>query len=352
MHLHSPWALLLIIPLAGVLILRGKRAKKGTIRFSSVKNAARAGRSLRVRLSWLPTMLRVLACLFLIIAVARPQTGRQKVREVSRGVAIEMVVDRSGSMKAEMEYNGRNATRLEVVKRVFSDFILGNGRDLPGRPNDLVGMIAFARYPETICPLTLSHGALPLFLKQIKVVTRKSEDGTAIGDALALAAARLKTAEKTLAESGRGKKHNYKIKSKIIILLSDGQNNCGKMSPQEAARLAKKWGIKVYTIAIGGNDAMASVQTPFGVFKMPISAPVDTSDMEQIAKITGGLFKKAGDAESLKDIYKKIEKLEKSEIKTVRWIDYRENFLIFALFALFFLGLEVLLKTTYFRRLP
>ncbi|NOY69379.1 MAG: VWA domain-containing protein [Deltaproteobacteria bacterium] len=352
MHLHSPWALLLIIPLIAVLVLRKKTAKTGAVRFSSVQNAARAGRSIRLRLSWLPTALRILAVLFLILAAARPQTGREKVREVSRGVAIEMVVDRSGSMKAEMEYAGNQITRLDVVKKVFSDFVLGNGDDLPGRPNDLVGMIAFARYPETVCPLTLAHGALPLFLKQTKLVTRKSEDGTAIGDALALAAARLDTAEKTLAAAQKKKKKTYEIKSKIIILLSDGQNNRGKMSPEDAAKLAKKWGIRVYSIAIGGGDAMASVQTPFGVYKMPISAPVDFTALEKIAEITGGVFKKADNAESLRQIYKQIDKMEKSEIESVRYVDYRENFLIFVLLALALLGLEVTLSTTLFRRIP
>lgn len=343
---------MLIIALIAVLVLRKKTAKTGTVRFSSVKNAARAGRSLRLRLSWLPMTLRLLAILFLILAVARPQTGREKVREVSHGVAIEMVVDRSGSMKTEMEYGGRQMTRLDVVKKVFSDFVLGNGGDLPGRPNDLVGMIAFARYPETICPLTLAHGALPLFLKQTKIVTRKSEDGTAIGDALALAAARLDVAGKTMAGARNKKKKGYEIKSKIIILLSDGENNCGKMSPEAAANLAKKWGIRVYTIAIGGGEAMASVQTPFGVYKIPISAPVDTSGLEKIAEITGGLFKKADNAKSLRQIYKQIDKMEKSKIESVRYVDYHEIFLIFVLLALALLGLEVLLSTTLFRRIP
>lgn len=353
MHLHSPWALLLIFPLIAVLMLRKKTVKRATVRFSSVKNAARAGRSLRIRLSWLPMALRTLAVLCLILAAARPQTGREKVREVSKGVAIEMVVDRSGSMQAEMDYGGGEKTRLDVVKKVFSDFVLGNNSDLPGRPNDLVGMIAFARYPETVCPLTLAHGALPLFLKQTKIVTLKSEDGTAIGDALALAAARLDTAEKTLAGAQKEKKKKtYEIKSKIIILLSDGENNCGKMSPEDAATLAKKWGIRVYTIAIGGGESMASVQTPFGIYKMPISAPVDTSGLQKIAEITGGLFKKADNAESLTDIYKQIDKMEKSEIESVRYVDYHENFVIVVLLGLFLLGLEVLISTTYFRRLP
>ena len=162
MHFHSPWAFLLLIPVAGVLFLQHmNRRKRGSILFSSVGNAVKAGRSLRQRLSVLPLVLRVLAVLCLVIAIARPQSGRQRVQDVSKGIAIEMVVDRSGSMGTEMEYQGENMTRLDVVKKVFLDFALGNNDSLPGRSNDLIGMIAYARYPSTVCPLTLAHGALP-----------------------------------------------------------------------------------------------------------------------------------------------------------------------------------------------
>ena len=210
-----------------------------------------------------------------------------------------MVVDRSGSMGAEMEYRGKKLNRLEVVKRVFKDFVMGNGKDLSGRPNDLIGMIAFARYADTICPLTLAHGALIPFIDGVKLVKRKEEDGTAIGDGLALAAARLKTIQETLKKQLKKSDNSYEIKSKIIILLSDGENNCGKYTPMQAADLAKKWGIKVYTIAIGGGDAVTSIRTPFGVYKIPLATRVDTTTLERIAKKTRGVFPQAKDAKSL-----------------------------------------------------
>lgn len=352
MHFESPWAFLLLLAIPAVLYGRRWTSKSSSIRFSSVIHAAKSGQSLRQRLSGLPLALRIMAVICLIIALARPQTGQEQVRDVSKGIAIEMVADRSGSMGTQLEYQGGRMTRLDAVKQVFLDFVMGNGKDLPGRPNDLVGMIAFARYPDTICPLTLAHGALPLFVKNTKIVTQRSEDGTAIGDALALAAARLETAEQTLEKEQKDKSSSYKIKSKIIILLSDGQNNCGKRTPAEAADLAKKWGIKVYTIAIGGGEGMASIQTPFGVYQVPTGEAVDTDTLKSIAETTGGVFRQADDAKSLLSIYEEIDKMEKSEIESVRYIDYKENFLVFAMAAFLLMAAEIILSSTLFRKIP
>jgi len=295
--------------------------------------------------------MRIIVFLLLIIALARPQTGREQIREISKGVAIEMVVDRSSSMGAELEYQGERMNRLEAVKRVFKEFVMGGDRDQPGRPNDLVGMINFARYPDTVCPLTLAHGALPAFLKSVKLAQSRTEDGTAIGDALALAAARLRTAEESL-EKGQDPSNTYEIKSKVIVLLSDGENNCGKRTPIQATELAAKWGIKVYTIAIGGGDAVTSIRTPFGVYKVPSRQRVDTKTLEAIAEKTGGFFRKAEDAESLREICEEIDRMEKSEIESVRFIDYKESFLGFALAGLFLIACEIVFKNTLFRKIP
>lgn len=351
MHFESPWAFLLLLVLPLLIGFRHFRIKGPSIGFSTVGNAARPGKSLRQRLLWLPAFMRISALSLLIIALARPQTGREQVREISKGVAIEMVVDRSGSMAAELEYKGEQMNRLEVVKTVFKEFVMGGTRNLPGRPNDLIGMIIFARYPDTVCPLTLAHGALPAFLKSAKLVQTQAEDGTAIGDALALAAARLKTAEETLKRQ-QDTADPYEIKSKVIVLLSDGENNCGKRTPIQAAELAAKWGIKVYTIAIGGGEAVTSVQTPFGVFKVPSTQRVDAKTLEVIAEKTGGFFRKAEDAASLRDIYEEIDKMEKSEIESVRFVDYKESFRGFALAGLFLIACEILLNSTWFRKIP
>ena len=251
MHFESPLAFLLILLIPLILWLRLIRINSGAIRFSTVENASKAGKSLRQRLLWAPDLIRVIALILLITALARPQTGREQIKEISKGVAIEMVVDRSSSMGAELEYNGENMTRLDVVKNVFNEFVMGGGRDLEGRPNDLIGMIVFARYADTVCPLTLAHGALPAFLKNVKLVQTSQEDGTAIGDALALAAARLEKAEESF-NSRQDSSNAYEIKSKIIVLLSDGENNYGKRTPIQAAELAAKWGLRSILSRLAG----------------------------------------------------------------------------------------------------
>ncbi len=271
---------------------------------------------------------------------------------MSRGVAIEMVVDRSGSMGVEMEYGGERLTRLEAVKRVFEEFIYGNEDDLPGRPNDLVGMVAFARYADTACPLTLAHGALARFLESVRLVERRSEDGTAIGDALALAAARLKTAEETLAQQMENQDKRYEIKSKVIILLTDGQNNYGERTPEQATQLAKEWGIKIYAIGVGGDEGATTIRTLFGNYKVPGGPSVDVGALKAVAKATGGLFWLAEDTESLRKVYKEIDQLEKTEIESVRYVDYRELFTPFALLALATIAIEIVLSCTAFRRIP
>ena len=350
-HFASPLAFLLLLLIPLLIFFNALKGKGGAIRFSTVGHATKAGRSLRQKVLWLPTFMRILALVLLIIALARPQTGREEIKEISKGVAIEMVVDRSSSMAAELEYDGEQMTRLDAVKRVFEEFVMGGGHDLPGRPNDLIGMIHFARFPDTVCPLTLAHGALPAFLKSVKLVQTREEDGTAIGDALALAAARLETAEESL-KMQREKADAYTIKSKIIVLLSDGENNYGKRTPLQAAELASQWGIKVYTIAIGGGDAVTSIQTPLGVYKIPSRQRVDTKTLQAIAEKTGGFFRQAEDADSLRDIYEEIDQMEKSEIESVRFVDYKESFIWFALAGFVLIFCETLLRSTLFRRIP
>ena len=353
MRFESPWAFLALSAIPLILFYLSKRKGPGSIRFSSIGHARGAGRSLRQTMALLPLALRTAAMILLVLALARPQMGREKVREVTKGVAIQMVVDRSSSMSAEMEYRGARLDRLAVVKKVFEEFIMGNGETLEGRPNDLVGMVAFARYADTMAPLTLGHGALLRFLDQVKIVTRRSEDGTAIGDALALAAARLRTAEEDLARfaSDSGEKE-YEIKSKIIILLTDGQNNYGKRTPEQAAGLAADWGIKVYTIGVGGRDGVSTIKTLFGNFKVPTGSKVDTRPLQSAAEMTGGIFRMADNDESLREIYAEIDRLEKSDIESIRYIDYRELFVPFALVALCLVMLELFLSATVFRRIP
>lgn len=351
MRFASPYAFLLLLLLPPLVLLHLRRFKAGSIRFPSTAGASHAGRSVRQRLRFLPLALRVLALALMAVALARPQFGREEVKEQTRGVAIEMVVDRSGSMGLEMTFGTKQMTRLDAVKKVFQEFVAGNGKELKGRPNDLIGMVAFARYADTLCPLTLSHPALENFLETVQVVKRPDEDGTAIGDAIALAAARLKTAEESLAPRG-GAKPSYEIKSKLLILLTDGQNNAGKRSPVEAAALAKSWGVKIHAIGVGSKEAVATVQTPFGPYKVAVGPGLDEETLRAVAETTGGIYRTADTAEALRSVYAEIDKMEKSEIQSSRYLDYSETFTPWALAALAALLAEAALEATWLRRIP
>lgn len=345
MRFDSPWSFLLLLVLALVLALYLRARGGGSLRFSSVDHARHVRRSFRQRWIRLPLLLRVVVLILLTVALARPQEGREQVRDVSKGVAIEMVVDRSGSMGAEMEFGGERLNRLEVVKRVFAEFVTG-------RPNDMIGMISFARYADTVCPLTLAHGALNEFINHLQLVTQRDEDGTAIGDGIALAAARLKTAAETIGRQTDQKNKDFEIKSKIIILLTDGQNNAGKRRPAEAAALAKKWGIKIYTIGVGGEEGVMRQPSLFGSFLVRLGEGVDKKTLQSLAETTGGIFRMAEDADSLRAVYREIDGLERSEVESIRYLDYREKFQPFLLIALGLLILEILLTNTVFRKIP
>jgi Ca-activated chloride channel homolog len=354
MRFETPWAFVLLLAVVAILALRWQRRRGATLTFSSTENAGHSGRSMRQRLLWVPLALRLAALTLFTVALARPQMGRERIRDVSKGIATEMVVDRSGSMKQEMDFEGAKLSRLDIVKKVFERFVSGDGHGLKGRPHDLIGMVAFARYPDTICPLTLAHGALKPFLDTVKNAETRQEDGTAIGDAVALAAARLHTAERTLARQTGEREDKYQIKSKVMILLTDGENNAGKRDPLQAAKLAATWGIKIHTIGVGGRDSVMTIDTPFGPrsVRNPMDNGVNKELLHQMADVSGGIFRMAEDGKSLYSIYQEIDKLERSEIESVPFVDYREVFTPFALAGLALLMIEVLLAGTVFRRTP
>jgi len=260
-----------------------------------------------------------------------------------------------------MDYYGQKLNRLETLKKVLSDFIVGK-EGLAGRRGDLLGLITFARYPDTVCPLVLSHNVLLEFMKNTDVVRQRSEDGTAIGDAIALAAARLQKAEEEIQQRNKklGKtglasvteKPDFKIKSKAIILLTDGQNNTGQYTPMQAADMAKKWGIKIYTIGIGSGQAFATVQTMMGPIKVPVENDLDEPLLKAIAETTGGFYGRADDAEAMHKIIEKIDKLEKTEVKSVQYTQYSEKFSPWTIAALAVLLCEILAGCTIFRKIP
>ena len=363
MQWYTPWAflLLLTLPFLGWVLLRKKRT--AAVKFPSLIDMRNCPVSWRRRLRPVLVVARLLCLALLILALARPRKGTVLSEISTEGVAIEAVVDRSGSMQAEMAYDGEKLNRLEVVKRVLADFVTGDKKALRGRTGDLIGLVTFARYADTVCPLVLSHNVLAEFLKKTEIVTLRSEDGTAIGDAIALAAARLKKAEEELArrnaqlgfagpgEEG-GARRGFEIKSKAIILLTDGQNNRGDYDPLDAAELARKWGIKIYTVGIGSAQSFATVDTMMGTFRMPTGDELDEGLLTAMAEKTGGFYSRAGDAEALRDIVKRIDALEKTEVKSVQYTQYAEHFGRWTLPALVLLGLEILAGGTIFRKIP
>ena len=363
MQLYSPWALILLLVLPVMAYLMILRKGTAAVRFPSLVDMKNCLVSWRIRFRPLLTITRLLCVALLIVALARPRKGTVLSEISTEGVAIEAVVDRSGSMQTEMDYYGDKLNRLEVVKRVLSDFIEGDKKDLKGRSSDLIGLISFARYADTICPLVHSHNVLIEFLKKTEIVQMRSEDGTAIGDAIALGAARLQKAEEEiqfrrqqLISSGENisdtDQSGFKIKSKVMILLTDGINNAGQYDPLEAAELAKKWGIKIYTIGIGSGQAFRTVQSFGRTLRVPVPQQLDERLLEAIAEKTGGFYGKADDADALRSIVEKIDELEKTEVKSVQYTQFAEHFGPWTLAALLVLAAEMLASCTIFRKIP
>jgi Ca-activated chloride channel family protein len=363
MQLYTPWALLLllILPFLAYSSLRKKR--HAAVRFPSLTDIRNCPGSLRLRLRPLLNVARLICIALLILALARPRKGTVLSEISTQGVAIEVVADRSGSMQTEMDYYGQTFNRFEVVKRILADFINGDKKGLTGRTSDLIGLVTFARYADTTSPLVLSHNVLLEFLKKTDIVRLRSEDGTAIGDAIALAAARLKTAEEEMQkrkarliqageEISDQQESGFKIKSKVIILLTDGMNNAGEYDPLEAAKLAKEWNIKIYSIGIGSAQAYTTIQTPLGTYKMPTGQNLDERLLKTIAETTGGFYGRADDAKTLHEIVKKIDELEKTEVKSIQYTQYAELFGPWTLAALLILALEMLASCTIFRKIP
>ncbi len=336
---HSPWAWFLLAAIPVVILLGRRRGRRAVVWFSSSVLLDDLPGTLRTRLWRIPIILRVLAMILLIVAIARPRKGSEWIEEHHEGIAMQIVIDRSSSMKEMMKFRGRKMSRFDVVRQISKEFILGNGRDLKGRKGDLIGLVTFARYTDIVCPLITDYDILSQFLDTIDVVTMRSEDGTAIGDAIAHAAASLKIAEEELKKRENSLKTSYKIKSKVIILLTDGENNAGRRTPEEGAAVARKWGIKLYCIAVTGER----IGTIMDVFGNRINMPppqINTETLEKAATMTGGKCWLATDASTLADIYKQIDKLEKSSVVSRKYVTYKERFMPFALGALLLLCVE------------
>ncbi len=319
---------LLLIPLALLLVAWG-RARGGRARGRVPMLPLAAARSLRQRLMFLPSVFQVIALVLVAISLARPLRGNVQRNVVSEGVDIVLAIDRSGSMRFDDLEPGVN--RLEVVKDVVGDFAERRMTDREGAA-DNVALLSFARYPQLLCPFTLDVDALAGFLEDVDLVDRREEDGTAIGVALAKAVSVLRDSA---------------AKSKIVVLLTDGENNVHEITPTAAAELAAEVGVRVYTIYAA---RYVYVHDPFRGY-VPRTGEVDTSELRGIAELTGGRFFRAIDKESLEGIYTEIEALERTERREQRFEETFDLYPLFLLPGLLIYGLAWLSSSTWARRL-
>jgi Ca-activated chloride channel family protein len=332
LQFEYPWALVALLLLPLLLWLQTKRSHKNpSVYFPGIRTPVPLPRSRRQGYFRLLMLLRATAIALLILALAGPWWGARKVRENSKSIGIQLLVDHSGSMSAQdLVYEGKKSTRLEVVKRISEDFIFGNGSDLKGRDSDMVGLIAFAGEPITLSPLTLAHSQLRTALNSVQPA-QGLDDGTAIGDAVALAAARFHLAESSAPAM---------FKSKIIILLTDGENNSGERTIDEATRLAKNWGLRIYAIGIRpvGEGAQYEQEVRYG--------------LDTLVSGTRGISRVIEDGSSLRSMYAQIDQLEKADLSVTKFLNGFEMFplLLFAAAAL--LILELTLAHTWLLRIP
>lgn len=299
----------------------------------SVSTAApfiHAHKSLRQRLIHLPFLCRFACFALAIVALARPQTTDNWSTKNIEGIDIMLCMDVSTSMLAE----DLKPNRIEAAKQVAVEFI-------NGRPNDNIGLTLFAGEAYTQCPMTVDHAVLLNLLNGMRVDMAERgliSDGTAIGMGIANAVTRLK---------------DSKAKSKVIILLTDGTNNCGQISPNTAADIAKSFGIRVYTIGVGSNGTAPYPFTVAGqTVYQNIPVEIDSKTLTAIAAKTDGEFYRAGNTGRLREVYHQIDQLEKTKMNVKKYSKRYEAFFPFLLLSLIFLGMDVLLRETLLRRIP
>ncbi len=318
------YLLLVLIPMLVWYIWQFKKSG-ASIRFSSISGFKGIGKSWKHYFRHALFLLELCGITLLVIALARPQSSSNWESSTTHGIDIAISLDISTSMLAQ----DFSPNRIEAAKNVATKFIAG-------RPNDRIGLVVFAGESFTQCPLTTDHAVLINLFTQIQ--TGMIEDGTAIGNGLATAVSRLKESDAA---------------SKVIILLTDGDNNAGQIAPATAAELAKTFGIRVYTIGVGTmGKAPYPMQTPFGVQLRDVDVKIDEATLTKISDITGGEYFRATDNKSLIQIYEKIDQLEKSKIDVKEHRKKHEEYGIFALSAALSLLMALFLKITLFRNIP
>jgi len=327
-----PYLLLLLLFLPVLAWLKGKVGFQPAFLYSSVQLVRGITGITRSRAGSILLKLRWLALALFILALARPQLGEGETKITASGIDIVLAIDLSGSMGSEdFQLRGQRVNRLMIAKDVLQQFI---GK----RPNDRIGLIAFATDAYIAAPLTLDHDFLLQNLDRLEIAA-PGKDLTAIGSALAAALNRLR---------------ELKSKSKIVILMTDGQNNAGKVPPLTAAEAAETLQVKVYTIGVGtrGLAPFPYIDAYGRKAYRPQQVDIDEDTLTQIAKRTGGKYYRADKTETLRSVYDEIDRLEKTEVEVKKYQRYSELFPWFALPGLVVLLLEVILNHTVWRKLP
>ena len=320
------WLLLLLVPMIAWYIFKQYQSD-ASLQVSTTQPFSKIPRTRRHYFFHLVFALRCAALFFLIITIARPQSSNSYRKESTEGIDIMLSLDISGTMLAE----DLKPNRLEAAKDVAIRFVAD-------RPDDNVGLVIFAGESFTQCPLTTDHAVLTNLIKAVKFGEMGIEDGTAIGLGLARAVDRIK---------------DSKAKSKVVILLTDGSNNAGDIAPLTAAEIAKKMGVRVYTIAVGKHGmAPYPFQTPFGIQYQNVPVEIDENVLQQIAQMTGGSHFRATDNATLSAIYAEIDQMEKTKLQVREYRKKQEEFFPYLLAAFFLLVFELLIRNTILRRLP
>ena len=302
-----------------------RKRNEATIQISDARVYAHTPKSYKNYLLHVPFILRIIALILVMIVLARPQTTNNWQQSEIEGIDIMLAIDVSTSMLAE----DLKPNRLEAAKEVAAEFV-------NGRPSDNIGITLFAGESFTQCPLTVDHAVLLNLIKDIKCGI--IEDGTAVGMGIANAITRLK---------------DSKAKSKVIILLTDGTNNRGDISPLTAAEMAKSFGIRVYTIGVGTNGTAPYPYSVGGTVQyINVPVEIDEKTLTQIAGITEGNYFRATSNSKLKEVYEEIDKLEKTKLNVKQYSKRQEEYQLFALAAFFCVLLEILLRNSVLKKIP
>lgn len=332
MEFSNPWYFLLLMPIVAYIVWYVLRYRRSiaTLRMSDTRSFAVHVHTWRTLMVHAPFVLRVACMTLLVCVLARPQTTNSWQNRHVEGIDIMLAVDVSTSMLAE----DLKPNRIEAAKQVASEFIAG-------RPDDNIGLTVFSGEAFTQCPMTTDHAVLINLFQSIDcnlVLKGLLEDGTAVGMGIVNAVSRLK---------------DSKAKSKVVVLLTDGSNNRGDISPMTAAEIARNFGVRVYTIGVGKNGVAPYPQVVAGMTQyINIPVEIDEKTLAGIAATTGGEFYRATDNNSLKEVYAEIDKLEKSKLKVKQFSKRYEAYMPFAIAAAICLLLELLLRYIVLNKIP